>query len=144
MSHESSNHAQIEEDNENDDVAVDPPVEGPSTCDAAENTLSEKHPVARHEFRKMRKLQRRKAYRQAKALDRQERRRKRLVEEEAQRDRYDEQRKIWLAKEAMFDKISTAKQKARKIEAEAARTMKVRTLLGLIYVKSVLVHGHLI
>ncbi|CAM0139043.1 unnamed protein product [Umbelopsis sp. WA50703] len=71
----------------------------------------------------MQKLQRRKTYRQAKALERQERKRRKLVEEEAQHDRYAEQRDMWLAKETMFDKISAAKQKAREIEAEAAQTM---------------------
>ncbi|KAG2178252.1 hypothetical protein INT43_003505 [Umbelopsis isabellina] len=124
MSHESSERAQIEEGSESDGAVSGPLLEGPSSRGAAENSLKEKHLVARHEFRKMRKLQRRKAYRQAKALERQERRRKKLVEEESQRDRYDEQRNMWLAKEAMFDKISTAKQKAREIEAEAARNMK--------------------
>ncbi|KAJ2964967.1 hypothetical protein NQZ79_g217 [Umbelopsis isabellina] len=98
MSHESSDHAQIEEDDGNDGAASDPFVKVSNLNEAALNP--------------------------AKALERQERRRKKLVEEEAQRDRYNEQRNMWLAKEGMFDKISTAKQKAKEIEAEAARTMK--------------------
>jgi hypothetical protein len=125
MNHEQAKHIHRDKDSKSGCAAADLLLNDSSPCKSTQNALSEKHSMSRHEFRKMQKLQRRKTYRQAKALERQERHRRKLVEEEAQHDRYAEQRDMWLAKETMFDKISAAKQKAREIEAEAAQTMNV-------------------
>jgi len=99
-------------------------IDNSKPCQETNEDGHSKSHICRREFRKQKKLQRRQLYRKAAASERDRRKEKRRAQEEASHDQYLEQRNTWLAKEAMFDKISAAKRKAREIEAKAAQEMK--------------------
>jgi hypothetical protein len=112
-------------------------VDGPSSLTKApvvrklasdqdmEQSTHDNQRLPRHEFRKSKKLERRKVYRKAAAHERDRRKEQRRAQEEVSREEYLEHRSAWLTKEAAFGKISAAKRKAREIEAKAAKDMKV-------------------
>ncbi|KAI8577158.1 hypothetical protein K450DRAFT_253118 [Umbelopsis ramanniana AG] len=85
---------------------------------------SRKERLPRHEFRKAKKLESRRKHRQAVAKERERRKKQKKEQEKDNHAEYLEQKNSWLAKEALFDKIKTAKRKAHEFELQAAQNMK--------------------
>lgn len=92
-----------------------------------DSKLSEsgKERMPRHEFRKAKKLESRRQYRQAVAKERERRKKHKREQEKDNHAEYLAQKNAWLAKEDMFDKIRTAKRKAHEFEVQAAQNVKV-------------------
>ncbi|KAI9285644.1 hypothetical protein BC943DRAFT_322709 [Umbelopsis sp. AD052] len=85
---------------------------------------SRKDRMPRHEYRKAKKLESRREHRQAIAKEREKRKKHKRDQEKDNQAEYLEQKNSWLAKEAMFDNIKTAKRKAHEFELQAAQNMK--------------------
>jgi hypothetical protein len=90
---------------------------------------SRKERMPRHQFRKAKKLESRRESRQAIAKERDRRNKRKREQQKDNHAEYLEQKNSWLAKEAMFDKIKTAKRKAHEFELQAAQNMKVNDSL---------------